>query len=166
MKTQNTALVSTGFGTRRSRAGPRSKEQDGDVHIVRSIFERWAKGDAPSDWADPHIEFYGPDQRGGRGIDRMVDLWNDWIKTVADFDVMPDQFLDEGDGVVLILARFVFCGKGSNWPSKVRFGVFRFMLSAGKVVRLDVWLINRNPLTSNASTERTSSTPSGHEPFS
>jgi hypothetical protein len=124
----------------------RRKEQGSNVHIVRPIFERWAKGDAPTDWADPQISYRGPDQRGGCGIDRMVSLWNGWVETVDDFDVRPDQYLDEGEDGVLILARFIFWGRGKRWPSEVRFGVFRFTLSAGKVVRLDVWLIDREPL--------------------
>jgi SnoaL-like domain len=143
IKTRTTALVSSRFGSRRRGAGPRfprRTEEGGNVHIVRSIFERWAKGDLTTEWAHPDIAFRGPDLRGGRGIDRMVSIWNDWLETMGDFDVLPDRFLDAGDDAVFILASFIYFDKGLNTPGKVLRGVFSFKLSDGKVVRLAVFI--------------------------
>ena len=144
IRTRTAALVSSGLRSR-GRAFPRQTEQGGNVDFVRSIFEQWAKGDATTEWADPDIEFHGPDLRGGQGIHLMASVWNDWLETVDDFDVVADEFLDAGNDGVLILARFIFGDKRSDAPSRVHRGVFRFILSGRKVVRLAVF-IEREPI--------------------
>ena len=143
IKTRTTALVSSRFGSRRRGAGPRfprRTKEGGNVHIVRSIFERWAKGDLTTEWAHPDIAFHGPDLRGGRGIDGMVSTWSDWLETLGDFDVLPELFLDAGNDAVFTLASFTYCDKGLDAPDKVRRGAFSFKLSDGKVVRLAVFI--------------------------
>lgn len=57
---------------RRDTAGMAS----GNVELVRSIYEAWARGDSrPVRWADPGIEYViadGPNQAAGEGSTRWL----------------------------------------------------------------------------------------------
>jgi ketosteroid isomerase-like protein len=111
-----------------------------NFEIVRSIHERWADGDfSVSKWADGDIEFRSGDGRTGRGTDVMANLWRDWLKTMDDFAVMPEKFVDLGDDRVLVLARFSGRGKGSGAPVGEFLGGSLFTLNEGKVVRLTLF---------------------------
>ena len=119
---------------------PRVMSQE-NVEIVRSIYERWEKGDfSATEWAAPDIDFTTADQRGGSGTDVMANIWGDLLQTMDDFAVVPDQFLEVGDDRVLVLARFRGRGRGSGAPVRDLFGGSLFTLNQeGKVVRLTLF---------------------------
>jgi SnoaL-like protein len=108
----------------------------GNVEVVRRIFERWAEGDSATDWADADIDFCGPDLRAGRGVELMARLWGHWLGSMNECAVVPEQFLEAGEDEVLVPVRVACRRKASGATPEVRIGVSLFRLSAGKVVRL------------------------------
>ena len=118
-----------------------------NVEIVRSIYDCWANGDfSASEWADDAIEFEYGAGSGGRGTDVMASVWLDLLKTMDDFAVVPERFLDVGDDRVLVLARFSGRGKGSGAPVGEFLGGSLFTLSQDKVVRLALFTDRKQAL--------------------
>jgi len=76
-----------------------------NVAIVRAIYAAWEQGDFSSvDWADPEIEYTmpGPDARLYHGIEDMSRAWADWLRAWKDYSLVPHEFVDAGDKVVVI----------------------------------------------------------------
>ena len=111
-----------------------------NVETVRSIYARWANGDfSAADWADPGIEFKGPEGEHGRGTDVMASRWRDWLGTVDGFTVVPEKFIDAGEDRVLVLTRFGGRGSSSGAPLDDFSGGSLFTFSGEKVTRLALY---------------------------
>lgn len=145
---------STGQVPRDSRRGPaarrgRTTSQE-NVAIVRRIFARWAIGDAKTDWADPDIDFCGPDLRIGHGVEPMAEFWGDWLRSMDEFSMVADRFQDAGEDEVLVPLRLV-CRENERGASpEIRSGVSLFKLSGGKVVRLSLFIDGEQGLEATA----------------
>ena len=112
-----------------------------NLEFVRSIIQRWAKGDfSVFAWADAEIEFCGPDLRGGRGIAVMASHWHAWVGTMDGFAVVPERFENVCDEEVLALLRVIRQAGGGSGAADVRSGVAHFKLRDGKVIRLSLFI--------------------------
>ena len=115
-----------------------------NLELVRSIYERWERGDYSSiDWADPEIEFSSP---GGfnpdevfRGLGEMKRAWVDWLSQFEGFSATATEYLESGDQVV-VLNRFGGRGRTSGVPMEEMAGAARFRIRDGKVVELAIYV--------------------------
>ncbi len=78
-----------------------------NLDLVRSIYERWAKGDYSGiDWAHPEIEFVIADgiaPGAWRGVREMGRAWGEEIGPWEDFRVIPEEYREIDDERVLVL---------------------------------------------------------------
>ena len=111
-----------------------------NLEIARRIFTAFAAGDiaAALQEIDPdvvlHVEQAGQGvYRGHEGVIKSV---VDWIEDFDDFKVVPEEFLDNGDYVV-VRTRQTGRGKSSGVPME---GLFWFVcqMREGKAVRIHV----------------------------
>jgi ketosteroid isomerase-like protein len=111
-----------------------------NLEIVRRVFTAFSRGDAPA-WLqemDPdvvlHVEQAG--QGVYRGHEGTIKSFVDWTEDIDDFKVVAEEFLDNGDYVV-VRTRQTGSGKYSGVPME---GVFWFVCQVreGKVVRIHV----------------------------
>jgi hypothetical protein len=113
-----------------------------NLELVRSIYERWERGDFSSvEWADPEIQYSAP---GGvyegvqRGIEAMGRAWADWLAQFEEFESHAVEYLENEDQVV-VLTRFGGRGKGSGVPITEIPGAARFRIREAKVVELGIY---------------------------
>jgi ketosteroid isomerase-like protein len=73
-----------------------------NVQLVRTIYERWSRGERTRDLIDKELEYVNPPyavesgtRRGRRTLAMIKDVY-------PDFRVEPERFLDVGDEVVVI----------------------------------------------------------------
>ena len=110
-----------------------------DLEVVRHSFERFLATGEP-DWELTHPEVLIVDHdimdageyRGLDGVRRWV---SDWSSAWSDFTMEPEQFIDAGDCVVVIL-RMKATGAASGIEIERQDGIVH-RLSDGKVIRLD-----------------------------
>lgn len=116
------------------------------MEIVRSIYEAWERGDySSSDWADPAMEWSfavdGPSPSGGIGVRGMARDWAALISAWENVHHEVDEYVDLGDGRVLVLQHL--CGRGKASGMELRQigmqdmpGAVVLTVSGGKVTRL------------------------------
>ena len=111
-----------------------------NLEIVRRVFTAFSEGDTAA-WLqdmDPdvvlHVEQAG--QGVYRGHEGAIKSLVDWTEDIDDFKVVPEEFLDNGDYVV-VRTRQTGSGKSSGAPME---GLFWFVcqMREGKVVRIHV----------------------------
>jgi ketosteroid isomerase-like protein len=111
-----------------------------NVEIVRRGFTAWSGGDATA-----LIQVLDPDvvlrvEQAGQGVYRghegAMKSLVDWTEDIDDFKVVPEEFLDKGDYVV-VRTRQTGRGKASGVPLE---GLFWFVcqMREGTVVRVHV----------------------------
>ena len=112
-----------------------------NVEIVRRGFTAWSRGDATTliqGLLDPDVVLQ-VDQAGQgvyRGHEGAIKSLLDWTEDIDDFTVIPEEFLDNGDYVV-VRTRQTGRGKSSGVPME---GLFWFVcqMREGKAVRIHV----------------------------
>jgi ketosteroid isomerase-like protein len=84
---------------------------DQNIETVKQIYAAWEHGDFSStDWADPEIEYSVPGPEAAeRGVPAMSHAWVEWLRAFRDFRVVPVEFYEVGDKVVV---EQVFHGEG------------------------------------------------------
>ena len=119
-----------------------------NLEIVRRLFTAFSGGDAPA-WLqemDPdvvlHVEQAG--QGVYRGHEGAMKSLVDWTEDFDDFKSVPEEFLDNGDCVV-VRTRQTGSGKASGAPMEGLFW-FVFQVREGKVVRIHVLTTEREAL--------------------
>ena len=112
-----------------------------NLEIVRRGFTAWSGGDATAliqGLLDPdvvlHVEQAG--QGVYRGHEGAIRSLVDWTEDFDDFKVVPEEFLDNGDYVV-VRTRQTGIGKSSGAPMEGLFW-FVFQMREGKAVRVHV----------------------------
>ena len=116
-----------------------------DVDLVRSIYDRWERGDFHDvSWADPEIAFAlrdGPTQVSCTGIEPMSKEWGEFLSNWDGLRAKAEEYRDLGDGRVLTLVRNTGTGKASGVElSEMQSrGANLFSVRDGKVTRLDVY---------------------------
>ena len=114
-----------------------------NLELVRSIYERWDRGDYSSiEWADPEIEWSAPgglDPEPTHGIEAMGRAWGDWLGQFEQFESHAIEYIENEDQVV-VLTRFGGRGKGSGVPLEEMPGAARFRIRDGKVVELAIYV--------------------------
>ena len=110
------------------------------MEIVRRGFTAWSSGDATAliQALDPDVVLH-VDQAGQgvyRGHEGAIKSLVDWTEDFDDFKVVAEEFLDNGDYVV-VRTRQTGSGKSSGAPME---GLFWFVcqMREGKVVRIHV----------------------------
>jgi ketosteroid isomerase-like protein len=113
-----------------------------NLELVRSIYERWERGDySITGWADPEIEYSAPgglSEEVQHGIEAMGRAWADWLGQFEKFESHATEYLENEDQVV-VLTRFGGRGKGSGVPLAEMPGAARFRIRDGKVVELSTY---------------------------
>ena len=111
-----------------------------NLEIARRTFTAFAAGDiaAALQEMDPdvvlHVEQAG--QGVSRGHEGLIKSLVDWTEDIDDFKVVPEEFMDVGDYVV-VRTRQTGIGKTSGVPME---GLFWFVceMRKGKAVRIDI----------------------------
>ena len=111
-----------------------------DVEVVRRTFTAFSRGDTTAmlQGLDPdvvlHVEQAG--QGVYRGHEGAIKSLVDWTEDFDDFKSVPEEFLDNGD-YVIVRTRQTGSGKSSGAPME---GVFWFVFQVreGRVVRIHV----------------------------
>jgi uncharacterized protein len=73
-----------------------------NVQLIRTIYERWSRGESTRDLIDSQLEYVNPPyavetgtKQGARTLARVRDVY-------PDFRVEPERFVDAGEEVVVI----------------------------------------------------------------
>ena len=112
-----------------------------NLEIVRRVFPAFSRGGDATAWLQDldsdvvlHVEQAG--QGVYRGHEGAIKSLVDWTEDIDDFKVVPEEFLDNGDYVV-VRTRQTGSGKSSGAPME---GLFWFVcqMREGKVVRIHV----------------------------
>ena len=111
-----------------------------NVEIVRRAFTAFERGDVTA-WLqemDPDLVLHVEQGAAGvyRGHEGAIKCFVDWTEDIDDFKSVAEEFLDNGDYVV-VRARQTGSGKSSGVPVE---GVFWFVcqMREGKIVRIHV----------------------------
>jgi uncharacterized protein len=113
-----------------------------DVDLVRSIYDRFRSGDADGALAlyDPEVEIHDrpeiPDPRVYRGHEGVLASLGASRSAFAGFDVVPEEFVDAGDRVVVVF-RFLGTGRESGVPIEERL-CHAWTVRDGRVTRMEV----------------------------
>jgi ketosteroid isomerase-like protein len=111
-----------------------------NLEIVRRGFTAWSGGDPTAliQGLDPDVVFHVHQAGQGvyRGKEGAIQSLVDWTEDIDDFKVVPEEFRDNGDYVV-VRTRQTGIGKTSGVPME---GLFWFVceIREGKAVRVDV----------------------------
>jgi uncharacterized protein len=103
------------------------------VELIRRGYEAWNAGDrefvldhfsADVEWATPRDD---PDPAVYRGIQGVVEYWDQWRAAVGQLSFSPREFIDGGDAVVVVVAERRGRGESSGLEvADTIFQVFRF----------------------------------------
>jgi ketosteroid isomerase-like protein len=115
--------------------------QDNIDQVCRGM-EHWlSTGEALWEDVDPEAEVHDHDIPDG-GIYRGHDGFRDWIADFSaafeSFTLEPLEYIDAGDGKVVLVARLSARGKGSGAPVERLDGMV-WTIRDGKTVRLDYY---------------------------
>ncbi len=119
-----------------------------NLEIARRTFTAFAAGDiaAVLQEMDPDVVFHVEQAGQGvyRGHEGVIKSFLDWTEDIDDFKVIPEQFLANGDYVV-VRTRQTGIGKTSGVPME---GLFWFVCQVreGKAVRVHVLTTEREAL--------------------
>jgi ketosteroid isomerase-like protein len=111
-----------------------------NLEIVRRIFTAFSDGDAAALLQDMDPDVVLHVEQAGQGVYRghegVIKSLVDWTEDIDDFKVVPEEFLDNGDYVVVRTLQ-TGRGKSSGVPME---GVFWFVcqMREGKAVRIHV----------------------------
>ena len=77
-----------------------------NLHLVRSIFATWERGDYSSaEWAHPDIETViadGPAPGSWTGVAGMAEAWRDFLSAWAEFRVEAEEYRELDDSVLVL----------------------------------------------------------------
>ena len=116
--------------------------ESANVHLVRSIYAAWERGDYSSaEWAHPEIEYVhgdGATPGSWRGLADMAAAWRDWLGAWEEYHTEADEYRELDDERVLVLAHASGRGKTSGLEvGEMRtMGASLFHVRDGKVTRL------------------------------
>jgi ketosteroid isomerase-like protein len=123
-----------------------------NLHLVRSIYADWERGDYSSnEWADPEIEYViadGPEPVSGREVARMAAGWRAVLSAWRDYRAIAEEYRELDEERVLVLAAFSAPGRASNIevaqvPSR---GASLMQIHNGTVTRLLLYFNRENAL--------------------
>jgi ketosteroid isomerase-like protein len=124
----------------------------GNLDLVRSICEAWARGDwSSAEWADPEIEFYVGDGLAPgtwKGQGEMSQAWRDFLRAWTDICFEPEEYREVDGDRVLVLNHF----RGRGRMSGVEVGQVAadaacvFEVRDGKVTRLAAYIDREHAL--------------------
>ena len=113
-----------------------------DVDIVRRVYDAWVVGDFTGAHAfSPDVEFDlvdWPEGASSRGLDAMGQSWQATLGAWDDFRAEPHEFIEAGDGVIVVLNRIEARGKGSGLVVRADTASV-WTLHDGEVVRLALY---------------------------
>jgi uncharacterized protein len=124
------------------RRGTVGRMSQADVDLVRSVYDRFRSGDADGALAlyDREVEVHDrpeiPDPQVYRGHEGVLASLGASRSEFAGFDVVPEEFVDTGDQVVVVV-RFLGTGRESGVPIEERL-CHAWTVRNGKVVRMEV----------------------------
>jgi ketosteroid isomerase-like protein len=91
-----------------------------NVELVRELYRR-AKAEPdegfPDELLDPEIEYVNPPDAVEPGVRRGLDAFNAAIGRVTEVyeaELAPEEFIDAGEDIVVVLLTFVIKGRGSG----------------------------------------------------
>ena len=111
-----------------------------NVEVVRRVFTAFSRGDVTAMLQDLDPDVVLHVEQAGQGVYRghegAIKSFVDWTEDIDDFKVVAEEFLDNGDYVV-VRTRQTGSGKSSGVPME---GMFWFVsqIREGKVVRIHV----------------------------
>jgi ketosteroid isomerase-like protein len=113
-----------------------------NVEIVRRVYEGWARGDfSEGNVFHSEVEFEmtdWPEGSSSRGLDEMRRAWQETLSAWEDFRAEPDDFIEAGENVVVVLNRVLARGRGSGVDVRADTATV-WTLDGGKVIRLALY---------------------------
>jgi ketosteroid isomerase-like protein len=112
-----------------------------NLHLVRSIFAAWERGDYTSvAWAHPEIEYVfadGPDPGTWQGLAGVAEAYRNMLNAWDDLRIEADEYRELDRERVLVLTRGSGRGKtsGLKLPQMWTQGAHLFQVRQGKVTR-------------------------------
>jgi ketosteroid isomerase-like protein len=111
-----------------------------NVEIVRAAFEAWSRGEvdqalsAMDDTIEWEMAEDEPDARTLRGVAEVRTMLQGWIESFEDFSATPQEFIDDGDHVVVPIV-FVARPRGGDSPVTIE-ETQVFTVEAGTIGRV------------------------------
>ena len=114
----------------------------GDIELLREVYEEWGRGDFDREIFAPDIASHNRGfidmDSGQHGLVDVVAVQRDWLSQwERPFTVEAEEFLDAGD-LVVVLIRWRGRGKESGVDVEAE-GAHLWQLRDGKAVRWDVY---------------------------
>jgi ketosteroid isomerase-like protein len=129
-----------------------------NVELARELYRRAREepdGGFPDELLDPEIEYVNPPDAVEPGIRRGREAFNTAIGRVTEVyraEVRPEEFIDAGEGMVVVLLTFVITGRGSGLERHQPQGHV-WTLRDGKAIRF-CWFNDKDEALKAARIER------------
>lgn len=86
------------------------------VELVRRIYDAWARNESASEFIAEDLEYVNPPYAVEPGTRRGRGTFSIVTDTIQDFALRIDEFVDAGEGDVVVLAHFTGSGRSSGAP--------------------------------------------------
>ena len=116
-----------------------------NVELVRRIYDVWDRGESTRDLIAEDMEYVNPSyavEPGTRTGRKSLTLVRD---TYEDFSIRVERFIDAGDDVVVVLARYTASGRASGVPLEGEHG-YVWTVRDGQAVRFQWFQSHREAL--------------------
>lgn len=117
-----------------------------DVRTIQDTYASFERGDLDGtlsnfhddiEWIEP--DGYFPSARGRhRGVNRVREIFQSYGEYWERFDVKPEEYIDAGDGRILVIGMAEFQAKGSDETYRARLANL-WTMRDGKAERLQVF---------------------------
>ncbi|MEO8092634.1 MAG: nuclear transport factor 2 family protein [bacterium] len=87
-----------------------------NVALIRRIYEAWDREESARDFIAADVEYVNPPYAVEPGTRQGRQSFSVVRGTYEDFEIRVERFIDAGDGMVVVLARFTGTGRGSGVP--------------------------------------------------
>ena len=115
------------------------------VELVKRIYDAWGSERSARDFISDDVEYVNPSYAVEPGIRRGRAAFRAVRETYEDFMLRVDEFVDAGDGRVVVLAHYTGTGKVSGIPLEGEQG-FVWTVREGLAVRFEWFQSHREAL--------------------
>ena len=87
-----------------------------NVALIRRIYDAWDREESARDFIAADVEYVNPPYAVEPGTRHGRKSFSVVRGTYEDFEIRAERFIDAGDDVVVVLARYSGTGRGSGVP--------------------------------------------------
>ena len=115
------------------------------VEVVKRIYDAWGREESARDFLSEDVEYVNPSYAVEPGVRHGRAAFRAVRDTYEDYALQVEQFVDAGDGRVVVLARYSGTGKVSGVRLEGEQG-FVWTVRGGQAVRFEWFQTRREAL--------------------